>query len=171
MEKWKKIKDYEDAYMISNKGRIKCLVRNGNSKERIKSLSLHSSGTYLTVELRKNNKITRKFVHRLVALYFLPNPKKLPVVNHKDGNKLNNNVDNFEWCTHSENSKHAVRTGLTKISVGDNHYNTKIKNKDLKKIFKMREKGMLNKDIAKYFKVNPATISKILNGSRNASKL
>lgn len=64
---------------------------------------------YLTVGLRRPNKTTEKFyVHRLVAQYFIPNPENKPEVNHKDFNKSNNWVNNLEWCTRAENSKHFV---------------------------------------------------------------
>ena len=53
-------------------------------------------------------------VHRVIAETFIPNPNNLPCVNHKDGNKQNNSVDNLEWCTHSENTLHSFRTGLQK---------------------------------------------------------
>lgn len=65
----------------------------------------------VTIEDNKGNKLTR-FVHRLVAITFIPNPYNKPQVNHKDGNKLNSNVDNLEWVTNSENSAHAIDTGL-----------------------------------------------------------
>ena len=54
------------------------------------------------------------YVHICVALAFIPNPNGLPCINHKDGNKANNRVDNLEWCSHAENMKHASRTGLCK---------------------------------------------------------
>ena len=55
-------------------------------------------------------------IHRVIAETFIPNPNNLPCVNHKDGNKQNNRVDNLEWCTHSENTLHSFRTGLQKTN-------------------------------------------------------
>jgi len=67
---------------------------------------------YPIVYLRKNGKSHVLTVHRLVATAFIPNPDNKPQVNHIDGNKTNNYVDNLEWCTNSENMDHAIRMGL-----------------------------------------------------------
>ena len=103
IEIWNNIPNYND-YQVSNLGRV-CSYKNGVRKE-IKGW-IQNTG-YLTVSL--NNK---KFsVHRLVAQAFIKKDKERTFVNHKDGNKLNNNVDNLEWCTNKENLQHAYRTGL-----------------------------------------------------------
>lgn len=84
-------------------------------KKKYKSIKqyLQNSG-YLKLTLRKNNKQYNKTVHRLVAEAFIPNPDNKLQVNHIDGDKQNNNVNNLEWCTKSENMKHAFKTGLSK---------------------------------------------------------
>lgn len=64
---------------------------------------------YGRLMLRKNGKYIPQDVHRLVAKTFIPNPKNLPMVNHKDGNRQNNSVENLEWCTHQENNQHAIK--------------------------------------------------------------
>lgn len=69
---------------------------------------------YMTVRIQINNKAHWVSIHRAVATAFVPNPYNKPMVNHIDGNKLNNHVDNLEWVTASENQKHAYRTGLRK---------------------------------------------------------
>ena len=71
---------------------------------------------YLVAHLSKDNKAKNILVHRLVAESFIPNPNKYPCVNHIDGNKQNNNINNLEWCTHSENDLHAYKIGLRKAS-------------------------------------------------------
>lgn len=71
-------------------------------------------GRYLVVDLSDGNKRWYKRVHRLVAETFIPNPNNLPEVNHKDGDKLNNSVENLEWCSHLDNMKHAEESGLVK---------------------------------------------------------
>lgn len=94
MEEWKGIDKYDGLYQVSNYGRVKSLKF---GKERIMKLINHLDG-YLAVGLYKNGKQKWYLVHRLVAQAFIPNPSKLPMINHKDENPLNNNVDNLEWC-------------------------------------------------------------------------
>jgi hypothetical protein len=111
-EVWGKIKGFEN-YEVSNFGRVKrnkstILYKNGviaNHKEKI--LTQEVVKKYKRVTLSENNIQKRFLVHRLVALYFIKNINNKPCVNHKDGDKLNNNLSNLEWCTYSENEKHS----------------------------------------------------------------
>ena len=115
MEIWKDIEGYEGLYQVSNLGRVKSIYGwCGNrfvKRTKILKLKINNKG-YTKVYLYKNKKSKMFFVHRLVAMAFVPNPNNLPQVNHKDGNKLNNSIGNLEWCTCSENIKHAYKTGL-----------------------------------------------------------
>lgn len=116
-EVWVDMPDYEGLYMISNKGRIKNVPRIMNkgtrleyiSKERILRPSISKDG-YMRVSLFKNGKKKQIGVHRLVAIAFIPNNGFLCDVNHKDENKLNNSVDNLEWCSKEYNTKYGTRT-------------------------------------------------------------
>lgn len=120
-EEWKVVSGYDGRYEVSNLGRIRSYsnARWGNKAEaKIMKVKQIPVG-YLQVNLYKphgGGKADSGLIHRLVAEAFIPNPAKLPVVNHKDGNKTNNCADNLEWVTASENSFHAVRTGLKKPS-------------------------------------------------------
>lgn len=76
----------------------------------------YCSRGYFGVRLCKDNKQERFLVHRLVANAFIPNPNNLPIINHIDGVKANNNVNNLEWCTYSHNNKEAYRLGLKKYT-------------------------------------------------------
>ena len=109
-EIWKDKKDYEEHYQVSNCGRIKSIKF---GKEKILKLIKDKDG-YLQVTLCKNGIQKNYKVHRLVAEAFLPNPDNLPQVNHKDENKLNNNVDNLEWCTNEYNINYG--TGIERRS-------------------------------------------------------
>jgi hypothetical protein len=103
METFKTIDGFGD-YKISNKGEVYSLK--ANEIKRLKD-RIQKNG-YNRVCL--SEKGIRKYlsVHRLVAINFIPNPKNKKCVNHIDGNKLNNNVDNLEWCTHKENERHSI---------------------------------------------------------------
>lgn len=131
MEKWKNITGYEGSYQVSSYGRVKSIKRMVPGKDgrvteyperEIKWLSSkltqrHPSPMF-AVELWKGNKRKRMSVHRLVGMAFIPNPDGKPQINHLDGNRNNNRVDNLEWCTSSENNYHAYANNLTRPSGG-----------------------------------------------------
>lgn len=111
-EVWKDVPEYEGLYMISNLGNVLSKVpNNGKPKKKIMKQSICSSG-YMKVVLSKNGNHKQHMIHRLVAKAFIPNPENKETVNHIDGNKKNNCVDNLEWNTYSENLKHAYKNGL-----------------------------------------------------------
>lgn len=127
MEIWKDVVGYEGIYQVSNLGKVKSLDRvyNGrNLKSKVLKLTLNIYG-YLRFTARKENTIKTLFVHRLVLEAFNPILEKLQV-NHIDGIKTNNKLENLEWVSDSENKKHAYKTGLM---IGGNE-NSKIR-KDL----------------------------------------
>ena len=121
MEIWRDVKDYEGLYMVSDLGRVKSVERyvkgrysnTQKVKEKIKKQSVKDNG-YLIVSLYKNNKVSQKYVHRLVAEAFIDNPMNKPTVNHIDCNIKNNNVCNLEWNTYKEQEKHKASLGRRK---------------------------------------------------------
>jgi len=134
-EIWKKVNGYEDIYEVSNFGNVRSLnhkVNTGIKNQNyviMRGRNLHiyqdKPNDYKYVKLCKNNKITKKYIHRLVAIAFIPNYNDLPVVNHIDGDKENNNIDNLEWCTAQENTQHAFKTNLIPIKKGAKHHYAK----------------------------------------------
>lgn len=108
-EIWKDVPGYKGRYKVSNMGRVKSLrsfnVRQQKYIDREKILKCSCCGGYLVLR--------NKRVHRIVAELFIPNPNNKPCVNHIDGDKKNNRVDNLEWVTYGENNLHAYKTGLS----------------------------------------------------------
>lgn len=133
-EQWKPISGYEGLYEISNKGRVKTLLRkyyagHGNNQEfEIKEAFLKQvkskTGGYMVATLTKNAKSKKIKVHRLVAEAFIENPEGKPFVNHIDFDPKNNNLNNLEWCTQSENMLHSSK--MNRLNrIGNKNYKSK----------------------------------------------
>ena len=122
------------------------------------------SGGYYYTRLKKKHIA----IHRLVAMAHLPNQDNKPEVNHKDGDKLNNNVENLEWVTASENSQHAYDSGLRGIA--ENHCNAKLKNSDVVEIKRLYSLGShTQKEIGIMFDTAHTNVSRIVNGKRRGN--
>ena len=123
-EIWKDIKGYEGRYQVSNYGKVKSLTRkvdtfNGQRTIEGKILKpLITNTGYFRVDLKQHQKHNYISIHRLVAETFIPNPNNYPIINHKDGNPKNNQIDNLEWCSQSYNVKYAYTHGNAKPTPG-----------------------------------------------------
>lgn len=120
-KEWKEIKGYEGRYIISNYGEIISLPRYKNNNSKLQYVEpkeicryINKHNGYVYVQLWNNSTYKNIRLHKLVAENFIDNKENKPQINHIDGNKENNRVDNLEWCTASENIKHAYYTGLRK---------------------------------------------------------
>jgi len=160
MEIWKDIEGYEGLYQISNLGRIKSLRFN---REKILKYSTNCDG-YNHIILRNHNSIrTNHSIHRLVCLAFIENTEDKKEVNHINGLKSDNRLINLEWCTHSENQKHAIRIGLKIMLKGEKNNLSKLTEKQVKEI-KYGNKNLMQKEIAKIYKIHRSTILRIRKG-------
>lgn len=161
MEIWRDIKGFNGAYKVSNLGNVYSDHKKSEKKQSI------DEGGYHLVILYLNGKQHNCLVHRLVAEAFIDKPDGKDYVNHKDGNKSNNEVSNLEWTTRSENEQHAYDTGLR--TVGEDRYNAKLSNEDvewIKENYIPRHKEFGQSAIARKFGVSQQNISNIVNGKR-----
>jgi hypothetical protein len=167
-ETWKDVPGYDGAYQISDHGRIRSVprkVNNGNGFRMSDSLIMkqYDNGHgYLRVCL--SNGVKKKFtlVHRLIAENFLPNLENMPIVNHIDGDKRNNDLSNLEWCDSSYNNQHAFDNKLIKPLRGERHKKAKLTELEVLDIKLLLDSGSLKQtEIAKLYKVHPNTINGI----------
>lgn len=167
---WKDITGYEGVYMISNDGLVRSLFRewvcNGSvikKPERVLKNGIDAYG-YNTVMLSCGNKTKRVKVHRLVAQEFLDNKNNLPQINHKNGVKTDNRVENLEWVTAKDNCHHAREHGF----INDNGENSKmsvLNTQDVLYIIKEYKYGNKSQaELSRLFSVNAMTINNIING-------
>lgn len=164
MRKWKSLSEYDGMYLISNSGEVMSL-HNGNKKLLSPCLNRKRGYYYISLMLAAKGMKQNHQLHRLVATIFNPNPSLKPEVNHKDGNKLNNNSTNLEWVTREENQRHARELGLIKTKYGEDCAKAKLTNADVKKIRKLLGK-ISQRKIADIFNIAPSTVAHIKRGSR-----
>ena len=159
-EIWKDIEGYEGIYQISNFGNVKNLSRKKTRKPKI-------CRGYVGIILSKIGKMKNLSIHRLIAKAFIPNPENKPQINHINGIKTDNRIENLEWVTGSENMIHAYANNITKAANGENHGLSKLTEQKVKEIRNIAaDKKYSFKEIAKIFRVNPSNISLIVNRKR-----
>lgn len=170
MEIWKDIENYIGHYQISNKGRVRSLsrvvlldsIKYYTKKDRILKPSISGNG-YLKVTLSKNTYKKDGYLHILVAESFLEEKNDShQCINHKDGNKHNNNYENLEWTSFKNNTQHAFKNNLINIAYGERHGFAKLTEKDVNEIRKLKNKYN-NKELGEMFSVHQRTIYDIIN--------
>lgn len=173
-EIWKSVVGYEGLYEVSSLGNLKSLDRVKGMYGQLKNykgrdLKPNSNKGYLKQILHKDGERKYAQVHRLVAIAFLPNPENKQEVNHKNGIKTDNRVDNLEWVTTSENQKHAYISGLASSRLGESNSlflgAVSVFNKDGELVDTLHGKlDMLNKGYI------PAAVYKCVNSTKYTHK-
>ena len=160
-EIFKDIPGYEGMYQVSNQGRVKSFKCYPQGK--ILRLNKNSNGYYQVILCQSGVRKALK-VHILVMLAFVGERLDEMEVNHKDGIKTNNHVDNLEYCTSSENRQHAYDTGLQVAIVGEKHESAKLTQKQVLEIrTRYKSGGITQMELAREYCIDQATISKIVN--------
>lgn len=163
-EVFRPVKGFEGFYEISNKGRVKTLYTSSQGKrgggDFLKERTTRQG--YKFYQLNKSGKKSTVLTHRLIAQAFIENPEGKNEINHIDGNKANNNLDNLEWCTRKENIKHAFETGLNVGRKGEKNFLSKLTYEKVKEIKELLTEGNMSaKDIGKKYGVSQSCITNI----------
>lgn len=153
MEIWKDISGFP-GYQVSNLGRVK------SKRQALKPIfnKTYKDVGYYRVKLSGGN---IRYIHRLVAIAFLPNPDNKPTVNHKDSNKANNAASNLEWATVSENNQHAYDNGK-RVPCGEQRSASKLTEAQANEIKIRIGNGERNGVVARAYSISPATVCDII---------
>lgn len=165
-ERWLPVnwRGFEKHYSVSSLGRIRSeITRPGTTAGKIKSCFAGQHG-YVLAALSVGGVNHRVGLHQLVALAFIPNPEGKRCVNHKNGNRADNRVENLNWMTHKENSQHAMKDlgWAEKRKRGSAHFRAKVTEAIVMEIRRKAAAGVMLKDIAAEVGLNASTVSSIV---------
>lgn len=163
-EIWKEYPYADLKTEVSNLGRVRTWYHYGKRLDEPRLKKLSNTRGYRSTSIKVKGKLTDTRVHRMVAEVYLPRVKDKDLVNHKNGVKDDNRVENLEWCTQSENSRHAYDTGLGDNGCGSTCNSSKLSEKHVIEIFKLRSEGLTQREIGETLHVAKTTIAAILSG-------
>jgi hypothetical protein len=175
IEVWKSVVGLEGYYQVSNLGQVRSVDRTVNHKGAIRQKVRSYKGQLLTprqlrgyvrVCVTKEGRSWNKQVHRLVAIAFIPNPENKPQVNHIDGVKSNNNVENLEWATSQENCVHAHEAGLRTGRKGVENSQARLTPEIVRKIRELRKSGHSYGSIGRAIGICTMQAHRIVNGKQ-----
>ena len=167
-EEWRDIPNFE-GYQVSSLGKVKGIDRlkkGRNTLRLIRGQELKQSPNkkgYLETRLRKNGTHTR-LIHKLVSSAFLTKPEHCTQINHINGIKTDNRIENLEWVTQSENQLHAYKLGLQPSRAGENNSNTKITDKNVTLLKQLYNSGMSIVEVSNSININVSIIRQIIYG-------
>lgn len=162
---WVMIEEFAPYYVINEHGQVRSLGgRSGSGKKMLKPRQ--NKEGYWHLDLTKDKKRHGRFIHRLVATTFIPNPENKPQINHIDFNPANCHVSNLEWCTPRENVQHTIRHGRKAPQPkGEDNKNSKLTNEQVREIKRLYG-SMLTRDLAIMFGITSRNIRYIISGKR-----
>lgn len=162
-EIWKNINGFKENYQVSSFGRIRNIKKINSKNKGVLKLSTVKHGYNTVVIPMICGKYNMVNVHRIVALTFIPNPENKKTVNHINGIKTDNMVENLEWATYSENNKAAYKTGLNVVKIGQNHQKAILTNKEVLEIREKRKYKTL-KELGVEYNIHFTSIHYIVKG-------
>ncbi len=167
-EEWCDVVGYVGLYQVSNIGRVKSLNYNHTNTPKIMKPGKIPKG-YLIVNLFDNGSRKTMYIHRLVGFAFLKKSKEKPEVNHKNGCKTDNRVDNLEWVSPSENTFHAIETGL-RNNVGEHNGRSKLSDVEVAEIKNLYSQGgYVQRELGEMYGVAGSHINAIVNNKSRKS--
>ena len=155
---WKPLKNFESTHLISNLGNVKCISTN-----KLLNILKHSRG-YNAININVNKTKNHLLLHRLLAINFIDNPNNYTQVNHINGIKTDNRLENLEWITPSNNMKHAFKTGLNKQT---NFQKEVLRQRVSKKVINIETNEIFQsvKIASEKYNIHPSTLAQMLRGS------